>query len=199
MQKIGNIFFIVSYIKSDIFLQYKNIFLPLHQKMSKERISVAASLSTIKSQLRKDEKFSQGVRLYAVYQIKLGRHAEELEELYNVSHKSICNWVHSYNSDGINGLKDKPRSGRRSRLNDEQQKKLKETITDRPEKFGYSSGVWSGPLVIDYIRNTFGVSYKKAQVYNLLRGLGFTFQRGKAFYPEASEREEKVAAIKKTS
>ncbi|MDR2651293.1 MAG: helix-turn-helix domain-containing protein, partial [Prevotellaceae bacterium] len=33
------------------------------------------------------------------------------------SHKSICNWVHRYNTEGIEGLKDKPRSGRRSRLN----------------------------------------------------------------------------------
>jgi transposase len=167
--------------------------------MSKERISVQASVSTIKSQLRKDEKFSQGVRLYAIYQIRLGRMAEELEGLYNVSHKSICNWVHSYNRYGINGLKDKPRSGRPSRLDEEQQKKLKEAIMDKPEKFGYASGVWSGPIVIDYIENTFGVSYKKAQVYNLLRKLGFTFQRGKAFYPEASERGEIVSAIKKTS
>ena len=143
--------------------------------MSKERISVEASLSSIKSQLRKDEKFSQGLRLYAVYQIKLGRMAEELEELYNVSHKSICNWVHSYNCYGIEGLKDRPRSGRPSRLDDGQQKKLKATISDNPEKFGYAGGVWSGPLMIDYIQKTFGVSYKKAQVYNLLRKLGFTF------------------------
>ena len=166
--------------------------------MSKERISVEVELSTIKSQLRKDEKFSQGIRLYAVYQIKLGRNAEELEELYNVSHKSICNWVHRYNCHGIKGLKDRFRSGRPSRLSEEQQKKLKETIKERPEKFGYSSGVWSGPLVIDYVQNTFGVSYKKAQIYNLLHKLGFTFQRGKAFYPESSERAETVEAIKKT-
>jgi transposase len=166
--------------------------------MSKERISVEVALSTIKSQLRKDEKFSQGVRLYAVYQIKLGRKAEELEELYNVSHKSICNWVHSYNSSGIEGLKDKFRSGRPSRLSNEHQNKLKEVINAKPEEFGYSGGVWSGPLVINYIQNTFGVSYKKAQVYNLLHKLGFTFQRGKAFYPEASERAEAIRAIKKT-
>ena len=36
--------------------------------MSKERISVEVELSTIKSQLRKDKEFSQGIRLYAVYQ-----------------------------------------------------------------------------------------------------------------------------------
>ncbi|KAA6310952.1 hypothetical protein EZS27_037829, partial [termite gut metagenome] len=40
--------------------------------------SVHADLSIIKSHLRKDEKFSQGIRLYAVYQIAKGRSAEEL-------------------------------------------------------------------------------------------------------------------------
>jgi transposase len=167
--------------------------------MSKERIKVQAELSAIKSQLRKDEKFSQGVRLYAVYQIKCGRTAEELESLYNVSHKSICNWVNRYNRLGIEGLKEKPRSGRPSRLSVEQQAKLKEAIMDSPEKYGYGSGSWSGPLLLNYIQNKFGILYKKAQVYNLLRKLGFTFQRCKAFYPEAGQRDETVEAIKKTS
>jgi len=166
--------------------------------MSKERISVEAELSIIKSQLRKDEKFSQGVRLYAVYQIKQGRTAKELEELYNVSHKSICNWAHRYNRDGVEGLKDKPRSGRPSRLSEDQRAKLRDALRNKPENIGYSSGVWSGPLILDYIRKTFGVTYKRAQVYNLLRSIGFTYQRGKAFYPEASERAETVIAIKKT-
>ena len=49
-------------------------------------------------------------------------------------------------------------------MDDERQKKFKATIEDKPEKFGYSSGVWSGPLVIDYIQSAFGVSYKKAQI-----------------------------------
>jgi transposase len=167
--------------------------------MSKDRISVKADLSVIKSELRKDEKFSQGVRLYAVYQIKQGRKAEELEDLYQVSHKSICNWVHRYNQDGVEGLKDKPRSGRPSRLNAVQRSKLRNALGHKPEDFGYSSGVWSGPIVIDYIQKTFGITYKRAQVYNLLHSIGFTYQRGKAFYPEAEARKETVSAIKKTS
>jgi len=45
----------------------------------------------MKSHLRKDEKFSQGVRLYAFDQIKLGRKAEDLEVFYNVSHAKRLN------------------------------------------------------------------------------------------------------------
>ncbi|KAA6347096.1 hypothetical protein EZS27_005448 [termite gut metagenome] len=41
--------------------------------MSKQRLQVHADVSTIKSQLRKDEKYSQGIRLYVVYQIAQGR------------------------------------------------------------------------------------------------------------------------------
>ncbi|KAA6313397.1 hypothetical protein EZS27_035823, partial [termite gut metagenome] len=60
------------------------------------------------------------------------------------------------------------------------------------------SGTWTGVMVISYIENTFGVSYKKAQIHNLLHTLGLSFQRGRASCPEAGEREERVKALKKT-
>jgi hypothetical protein len=40
--------------------------------MARERIKVNVPTEAIAAQLRKDEKFSQGVRLYAVYQVALG-------------------------------------------------------------------------------------------------------------------------------
>jgi transposase len=84
--------------------------------MSKIKIKVNADASVIQSQLRKDEKFSQGIRLHAVYQIAIGKDAKELQDTYSTCHKSICNWVHRYNAEGIDGLKDRPRSGRPSLL-----------------------------------------------------------------------------------
>ncbi|KAA6323340.1 hypothetical protein EZS27_027210 [termite gut metagenome] len=101
--------FILGYIIPNILLQINHY---LCEKMSKQKLRVHTDQSIIKNQLRKDEKFSQGVRLYAVYQIAKGRSAGELEELYNVSHKSVCNWVHRYNSEGLQGLTDRPRGGR---------------------------------------------------------------------------------------
>ncbi|KAA6303980.1 hypothetical protein EZS27_044377, partial [termite gut metagenome] len=69
--------------------------------MSKQRLKVKGDVPTIKRQLLKDVKYSQVIRLYAVYQIAQGKKAEELEELYQTSHKSICNWVHRYNAEGL--------------------------------------------------------------------------------------------------
>jgi transposase len=74
---------------------------------------------------------------------------------------------------------------------------IKQAVLNIPEPYGYHSTTWTGAMVLSYIENTFGVSYKKAQIYNLLHNLGLSFQRGRASYPEAGERENGVRAIKK--
>jgi transposase len=168
--------------------------------MSKVKIKVNAASSVIKSQLRKDEKFSQGVRLYAVYQVSKGKDAKEIQDLYSTSHKSICNWVHRYNAEGIEGLKDRPRSGRPSFLTDSQKFELDQLIQGNPLEHGYSTATWTGALVADLVKKRFGVEYKKAQIYNILHSLKFSFQKGKGYYPETEERtEEAVEDVKKNS
>jgi len=186
--------------------------------MSKIKIKVNTDLSVIKSQLRKDERFSQGVRLYAVYQIAKGKDAKELVELYSSSHKSICNWVHRYNAEGVDGLKDRLRSGRPPLLNEIQRLELEKIILASPLDYGYTctayevrgnTATWTGALAIDIVKRKFGVEYKKAQilrtsykvqVYNILHSLNFSFQKGKGYYPETEERtEEEVEKLKKSS
>jgi transposase len=53
---------------------------------------------------------------------------------------------------------------------------------------------------MDYIKKTYGIIYKKAQIYNILKALGFTYQRGRGKYPEADEqkRDEFKTTYKKT-
>ncbi len=148
--------------------------------------------------LRKDEKFQQGIRLYACYQVSLGKRPKELEEIYETSFKSICNWVNRLNKGGVQALVDKEKPGRSNRLSEESLKELKKVLIEKsPEIFGYNSATWTGPLVIEYIKKTFGVEYKKAQIYNIFHNLGLTYQKGKGIYPEKKDREPKVDELKK--
>ena len=168
--------------------------------MSKVKIKVKVDSSVIKSQLRKDDKFSQGVRIHAVYQIALGKDAKDLQEVYSTSHKSICNWVHRYNAEGLNGLRDRPRSGRPPLLSKSQKSELEEILQTSPLEYGYNTATWTGALAIDIVKTKFGVEYKKAQIYNILRSLDFSFQKGRGYYPETEERtEEEVEELKKNS
>jgi transposase len=158
------------------------------------------SSEELKALLRKDEKFQQGVRLYACYQVSKGKKPKDLEDIYETSFKSICNWVNKLNQGGVEALIDKEKTGRISKLNFSQKQALKDLVLNKsPEDYNYNSATWTGLLLIDWIKKQYDVDYKKAQIYNILKDLNLTFQKGKGIYPEAIEREEKVETLKKTS
>jgi transposase len=150
--------------------------------------------------LRKDEKFQQGVRLYACYQVSKGKKPKDLEDIYETSFKSICNWVNKLNQGGVDALIDKEKTGRISKLNCSQKQELKDLVLNKsPKDYDYNSATWTGLILIDWIKKQYNVEYKKAQIYNILKDLNLTFQKGKGIYLEAAECEEEVAALKKTS
>ena len=156
----------------------------------------------IKSLFRKDEKYTIGLRLYAVYQVSLGQSSRNLEELYNTSAKQITNWVHRFEKEGIDGLKDKEGRGRTSRLSNEQEDGLKKMLLSKlPSDFGFNTATWTGPILIDWIKTHYKIIYKKAQIYNILKRLGFSYQKGRGIFPEADEHKQEAfkEALKKTA
>ena len=56
-------------------------------------------------------------------------------------------------------------------------------------------------MLIDWIKNKFGIEYKKAQIYNIINQLGFSHQKARGIYPEAAPKaqEEFKDSLKKTS
>ena len=170
--------------------------------MPKSKLVVSrASAEDIYKLLRKDEKYMIGVRLYAVYQIAKGSVSRDLEKIYNVSFKSVCNWVHEFNEKGIEGLKDKPKSGRKPRLREEEKELIKTVILkEEPSTYSYNTSTWTGPILIDFIEKRYGIKYHKAQIYNIMKAMGLSYQKGKGIYPEADKekRETFTSELKKT-
>jgi len=159
------------------------------------------SAEDIKAMFRKDERYTIGLRLYAVYQVALGQPSRKLEEVYNTSFKQITNWVHRFEKEGIDGLRDKEGRGRIGRLNKEQRERLSLLLNEQPDKHGYNSATWTGPMVIEWIEKNYGIVYKKAQIYNIIKSLGFSYQKGKGIFAETDVEKQDVfkTSLKKTS
>lgn len=160
------------------------------------------SPASIRALFNSDDKYKIGLRLYAVYQVSLGQPSRKLEELYNTSFKQITNWVHRFEQEGLEGLRDKPGRGRKSRLTEEQCSALSTLLLEAsPLDYGYNTDTWTGPLLIDWIKNEFGIPFKKAQVYNILNSLGFSYQKARGFYPEADPEAQRTfkETLKKTA
>ena len=156
---------------------------------------------SIKALIRKDERYGIGIRLYAVYQVSKGQSSRKLEDLYNTSFKQITNWVHRFEKEGLEGLKDKKGRGRKDRLTLIQKQEITMVLENElPTKYGYNTATWTGPLLINWIKKEFKIEYKKAQIYNIIKTLGFSYQKGKGIFPEANkEKQENFKnALKKT-
>ena len=50
-------------------------------------------------------------------------------------------------------------------------------------------------------RKNYGIVYKKAQIYNIIKSLGFSYQKGKGIFPETDVEKQDVfkTSLKKTS
>lgn len=157
---------------------------------------------SIKALIRKDERYTIGIRLYAVYQVAKGQSSRKLEDLYNTSFKQITNWVHRFEKEGIEGLRDKEGRGRKDKLTLIQKREIAMILkNETPSTYGFSTATWTGPLLIDWIKKEFKIEYKKAQIYNIIKALGFSYQKGRGIFPETDKvkQEDFKNALKKTS
>jgi len=157
---------------------------------------------SIKAMIGKDERYTIGLRLYAVYQVAKGQSSRKLEDLYNTSFKQITNWVHRFEKEGLEGLKDKKGRGRKDSLTLSQRQEIAMLLkNESPTKYGFNTATWTGPLLISWIKKEFKIEYKKAQIYNIIKALGFSYQKGKGIFPETDKekQEDFKSALKKTA
>jgi transposase len=132
-----------------------------------------------------------------------GKRVIAMAEELDVTRGSINRWLQWYEADGIEGLVPKKPPGGVPRLTGEQLGELAAAVMAGPQAAGYSSGVWTGPMIGDWIRREFGVKYHNHHIPRLLHRLGFSVQRPRKRLARADlEKQEywlrnRLPAIKK--
>jgi transposase len=106
-----------------------------------------------------------------------GRSAIALGIDLKVDRSAVAKWIGWYNAQGADGLRSRKAPGRPPRLTAAQRRELSRTVTAGPEMAGFASGVWTGPMIGEWIRREFGVQYHPQHIPRLLHQLGFSLQR----------------------
>lgn len=106
-----------------------------------------------------------------------GQSAIALSRTLGVDRSIITRWLEAYDAQGLEALQPEPRPGAKQRLTTTQQEELLNLIETGPETAGYTSGVWTGPMIGDLIQKRFGVRYHPHYVPELLHHLGLSVQR----------------------
>ena len=138
------------------------------------------TVKEIKKLLTGNPSYLVGLRLYIVYQVALGQSSRKLAEIHHISFKQITNWVHRFEKGGLQGLKDKKGRGRKPLLSEERLERIRLLILNESSKdYGFYSEKWTGPLLKLWIKQEYGIEYQKAQIYNLLKKIGISFEKGR--------------------
>jgi len=102
-------------------------------------------------------------------------------------HRSIAwayKWLRRFDKEGLEGLKNKPRSGRPPDVPQEKLSKIRTELSENP------SG-WKAKEIIDIIHRKTGVRYHEVHVYRLLHKWGFSPKVPRKRFVNTASNEEK--------
>ena len=113
---------------------------------------------------------------------------EEAARLAGMTGQTLGDWVHRYNAEGVAGLRDRPRAGRRCRLSEGQQAALKALVLRGPDLKRDGCIAWRARDLCRLVEQRFGVSYKESGMLRLLHSLEFSWQKPRPVHPEADAK-----------
>jgi transposase len=152
-----------------------------HPNVTKESLRKALSL-------QQNARF--GFRIAIVQDVINGKSISEISEERSVSRSAIYDIIERINKCGIDGLFDKPKSGRPTRLSTEQMEELVNTLKEAPTKHGYSQPRWDAPLLKLHINSKFNILYSVRHVQRIIKRLGFSLQRPRQELTKADLRAQ---------
>ena len=129
-------------------------------------------------------------RLHAVVLNSEGRTSGEIADILKASLSGVSEWLRRYESYGYEGLLEGQRSRRPSGLSLEQRTKLIDILDSGPIAYGFTSGVWTSPMVTRVIEEEFDRRYHAGHVRKILADIGFSVQRPKRVLARADPKAQ---------
>ena len=142
-------------------------------------------------------------RAAAVMNYLEGKKVAAIKDDLGVDRSTVHKWLIWYNAEGIEGLRTKKSTGAPPKLDEAQKEELASMIEQSPQTSGFTSGVWTGPMIAQLIKKRFGVTYNIRYVPTLLHQMGFSVQRPRKRLARADAEaqeawiKERLPAIKK--
>jgi transposase len=160
-------------------------------------------LETLQETATKASDLATWRRATAVLGYIAGKSVVSMTGELHVSRSAINDWLRWYDSAGAEGLRTGKAPGAPCRLTIEQLWELTGVVEEGPQVAGFQTGVWTGPMIRDWIESHFKVKYHVQHIPRLLHDLGFSVQRPRKRLARADAQaqavwlNERLPAIKK--
>lgn len=132
------------------------------------------AIELLHSAFLEEDDADRKIRLLVVLNFLKGESAVEIARFLCMSRHKVYYWVRRFRERGLEGLSERPRSGRRPTVD---YGDLRRALADDPEDYGYDR--WTPETVRDYLKSR-GVRVHPNYVYSILRRLGVKLRTQKS-------------------
>ena len=136
-------------------------------------------------------------RLLALAAVYDGMSRREAAKVGGMDRQTLRDWVHRFNEEGPEGLKNRAGSGRPRLLSDTQMAELSEIVETGPDPKVDGVVRWRRVDLVGVIKARFGVTYSERGISELLSVLRFSHISARPQHPKQDARV--METFKKTS
>jgi transposase len=136
-------------------------------------------------------------RLLGLANVVDGMSRERAARQAGMDRQTLRDWVIRFNAEGVEGLRDRPRSGRPPWLDEGQLAAFKALVLRGPDPERDGVSTWRAKDLCRMVEDRFGVVYSENGMLRLLHDLELSWQKTRPIHPEADRRAQ--TAFKKTS
>ena len=119
-----------------------------------------------------------------------GQSIAQIAQCLRVHEKTVAAWVRLFCCYGVKGAPHKKPRGRKAKLTPSQKEELAQLIDEGPVKAGFTGAAWRSPRLQELIYARFGVYYNVFYLAELLKNLGFSWQKA-AFVSDHLNEEKR--------
>ena len=160
-------------------------------------LAIRADLTAtaLRSLARSEPDRRAAMRLLAIANALEGLSRAEAARLAGMERQALRDAVLRYNAEGVEGLHDRPRSGRPEGLTPGPPAALKAWVLRGPDPERDGVSAWRVVDIRDHAEEAYGVRYSEWGMARLLKRLGLSRQKARPRHPQGSAAER--AAFKK--
>jgi transposase len=113
-------------------------------------------------------------RMLAIANILSGMSRGLSAQLAGMERQTLRDWVHRFNAEGIEGLRDRPRCGRPWEIGGDDRKRFCEIVETGPDPVKDGLARWRRIDLKNWLKASCGANYHERSVGKLLKRLGYS-------------------------
>src|SRR5436309_750471 len=150
-------------------------------------ITTGRTPAELRALARRERDGRVSARLLALANALDGMSRDQAARAAGMDRQTLRDWVHRYDAEGVEGLRDRPRP---CALDEGQQAALKALILRGPRLERDGCVAWRARDLRELAERRFGVRYSESGVRRLLRGLDLSWQKARPVHPEADPKAQ---------